>query len=91
MKPLVGTSSSSYTPPEVSQGVELISIPDTRIKTESHDTSIKPKVPSKDSPIRWFSFFLFLAVALLLIVVLTIMIAIDKHPWQNRQYELLLL
>ena len=76
VKPLVrGNVESTTAKRDV--GVELTVTNGNRAPKDSPDQFNKPKVPSKDSPIRWFTFLIFLTVVVVFVVILVILVAID--------------
>ena len=74
MKPLVGNASADSGMPNENRGVELTVIGPN---SEQDEELPKPKVPSKDSPIRWLSFLLFIVMISLFVIILIILVAID--------------
>ena len=76
IKPLIGSGADKgqkKTP--VDEGVEL-SVPGQK-PTAPSDAPAKPKVPSKDSPLRWGSLAIFLTVNVVVMLILIILIAIE--------------
>ena len=74
VKPLV--SNDSYTPAStVDKGVEL-AVPGAPANSAGDKEMSKPKPPSKDAPIRWFSLLVYAAVMIPIMIVLVILVAI---------------
>lgn len=76
VKPLVGSNDTSSNKPST-RGVELAVVGVNTDPADGEDEMNKPKVPSKDSPVRWSAFGLFAAVAIPFLIVLIILIAIE--------------
>jgi hypothetical protein len=76
VKPLVGNSTNSNKQPKQDVGVEL-AVPGHTNDPDPPDQLTKPKVPSRDAPIRWISFLIFLVVMVVFIAILIILVAID--------------
>lgn len=77
IKPLVGSGPDSMhksMPPN--EGVEL-AVPGQKPAVQGGNDSEKPKVPSKDSPLRWGALTIFLVVNVIMMLVLIILIAIE--------------
>ena len=76
IKPLVGIGSDASDKPALpNEGVEL-AVPGQKPTVQSSDSE-KPKVPSKDSPLRWAALTLFLVVNVIVMIVLIILIALE--------------
>ena len=76
IKPLIsGPSDMAKKTGPVDEGVEL-AVPGQKPAAPS-DAPEKPKVPSKDSPLRWGALTIFLAVNVIMMIILIILIAIE--------------
>ena len=77
IKPLVSDSpEKGQKPVPTNEGVEL-AVPGQKPTVQSGDSPPKPKLPSKDAPIRWGALTVFLAVNVVMMLVLIILIAIE--------------
>ena len=77
IKPLVSDSpEKGQKPVPTNEGVEL-AVPGQKPTIQGGDAPPKPKVPSKDAPIRWGALTVFLAVNVVTMVILIILIAIE--------------
>ena len=76
IKPLIGGGGDKgQKKAPVDEGVEL-AVPGQKPAAPS-DAPAKPKVPSKDSPLRWGALAIFLGVNVIMMVILIILIAIE--------------
>lgn len=76
IKPLIsGGAGDGQKKAPVDEGVEL-AVPGQKPAAPS-DAPAKPKVPSKDSPLRWGALTIFLAVNVVMMLILIILIAIE--------------
>ena len=66
-----------HKPVPTSEGVELAVLGQKLTVVQNNDSE-KPKVPSKDSPLRWGALTIFLAVNVTMMLVLIILIAIEQ-------------
>lgn len=77
IKPLIGSGpDSGHKPVPTNEGVEL-AVPGQKPTVQSGDDSEKPKVPSKDSPLRWGALAIFLSVNVTIMLVLIILVALE--------------
>lgn len=78
IKPFIGSSSESGKGgPPATEGVEMAVSGQKQADPVKSDAPAKPKVPSKDSPLRWGALTIFLAVNVILLLVLIILIALE--------------
>ena len=77
IKPFISdtTEKPGDKPPPPTEGVEL-AVPGEKPAAPS-DAPPKPKMPSKDAPIRWGALSIFLSVNLVVMIILVILIAIE--------------
>ena len=74
VKPLLTHSSSPEKTSPGSGGVELAVVGGSGDKSEPSED--KPKIPSKDAPLRWLFLGIFLAVLIPIMIALIVMVAI---------------
>ena len=75
IKPLISSSSGGGKHGPPGEGVEL-AVPGQK-PAAPVDEPEKPKVPSKDSPLRWGALTIFLSVNVVMMLVLLILIALE--------------
>lgn len=77
IKPLIGSGPDPmHKPVPTNEGVEL-AVPGQKPTVQSGGDSEKPKVPSKDSPLRWGALTIFLVVNVIMMLILIILIALE--------------